>query len=65
MDRRSFLQNIARASILIGIVGIGSKLLLTEKSPEACDFEFLCSKCNKLSDCSLPEATRYKEVFNQ
>jgi hypothetical protein len=65
MNRKSFIHNIARASILIGIGAISGKLLLNEESSANCDFQFVCSKCKKLTACSLPEATRYKEVFNK
>ncbi|MCX6232412.1 MAG: hypothetical protein NTZ33_12820 [Bacteroidetes bacterium] len=65
MDRRSFVNNIARVSILIGIGAVSGKLLLNENSSANCDFQFVCSKCKKLTACSLPEATRYKEVFNK
>jgi hypothetical protein len=65
MDRRSFINNVARVSILTGIVAVSGKLLLNNEATASCDFQFVCSKCKKLTACSLPEATRYKEVFNK
>jgi hypothetical protein len=61
MDRREFIKNVARGSILVGLGLVAGKLLLRENENEKCDFDFICNNCNKLSKCQLPEAAKYKE----
>ncbi|MFZ4413453.1 MAG: hypothetical protein ACOYOV_10255 [Bacteroidales bacterium] len=62
MYRRDFINNMARASILIGLSVMSGVLLFKNESTEECDFQFVCSKCRNLSACSLPEATKFKEI---
>ncbi len=62
MYRRDFINNMARASILIGLTVMSGVLLFKNETDEECDFQFVCSKCRNLSSCSLPEATKFKEI---
>jgi hypothetical protein len=62
MDRRKFITNTVRASILGGIVAISGKLLQSDAKEESCEYSFICSKCNRVSDCKLPEGMKYKEI---
>lgn len=62
MDRREFIKNVARGSILVGIGLVAGTLLFREDENENCDFDFICNNCNKLSKCKLPEAVKFKEL---
>ena len=62
MDRREFLKNIARASILVGLGALTGSLLIKDNESESCNYNFICSNCNKLSKCVLPEAIKFKET---
>jgi len=62
MERRVFINNMARASILIGLSVISGVLLFKNGATEDCDFQFVCSKCSNLSGCRLPEANKFKEI---
>ncbi len=62
MDRRNFLKNMARGSILVGLGIITGKLLFEEKTADFCEYHFICSKCKQLSACKLPEADKFKEI---
>jgi hypothetical protein len=62
MERRDFINNMTRASILIGLSVMSGVLLFKNEATENCDFQFVCSKCRNLSGCSLPEASKYKEI---
>ena len=62
MDRRSFINNIARASIITGIGIMTTTLLFKKAKTTDCDFQFVCSKCRNLSVCKLPEASKFKEI---
>lgn len=62
MDRRDFINNMARASILIGLSVMSGVLLFKNEEIENCDFQFVCSKCRNLTSCRLPEANKFKEI---
>ena len=62
MDRREFLKNVTRGSILAGLGLVTGTLLLKEKSKSSCNDNFICNSCRKLSDCKLPEAISFKET---
>jgi len=61
MDRRKFITNVTRGSILTGLAIITGKLLIKDKGTEFCEFNFICHNCNKLKGCELKEAVNYKE----
>ncbi len=61
MDRRKFITNVTRGSILTGLGLITGVLLLKEKGTESCEYNFICRNCNKLKGCELKEAINYKE----
>ncbi len=57
-NRREFLKTSARTVLLGGLV-LGSGYLIFREKPgnaEACNFDFACKNCNRLSLCNLPEA---------
>jgi hypothetical protein len=62
MERRDFLNNLARGSILIGLSLMSGILLFKKNEAPDCDFQFICSKCKQLTECKLPEAAKYKEI---
>ncbi|MBI5541026.1 MAG: hypothetical protein HY951_13255 [Bacteroidia bacterium] len=62
MDRREFIKNVARGSILVGLGLVAGTLLSREDENENCDFDFICNNCNKLNKCNLPEAVKFKET---
>jgi hypothetical protein len=62
MDRREFIKNVTRGSIIAGLGLVTGVLLLREKKSEPCDYSFICNSCRKLSDCKLPEAKVFKET---
>ncbi|MEI7595631.1 MAG: hypothetical protein WCK02_07785 [Bacteroidota bacterium] len=62
MERRDFIKNVARGSILTSIGLLGGLLLFKDKKSDFCDFHFVCSKCQQLSECKLPEADKFKKI---
>ncbi len=57
-NRREFLKTSARTILLGGLV-LGSGYLIFKEKPknaEACNFDFACKNCKRLSACNLPEA---------
>jgi len=62
MDRRDFIKNMARGSILTALGLITGMLLFKNKASDVCDFNFICSSCKKLSGCKLSEADNYKKI---
>jgi hypothetical protein len=62
MDRRGFLKNAARVSILTGLGIMTGALLFRDKEKESCDYDFVCGNCKKLKSCKLQEAEKYKEL---
>jgi len=60
MDRRKFLKNIARGTILTGIgLVIGKSMLNNSKA--SCNYVYMCKGCNKINDCGLDEAIEYRK----
>lgn len=62
MNRRSFLKNIPRAAIILGLSTVAGVLLFKKDDPSTCNYDFLCSKCNRISKCNLQEALKYKHA---
>jgi len=62
MDRRDFIKNMARVSILTGLGILTGVLVLKNKGYDTCEFQFICNGCKKLSECKLPEADKYKAI---
>jgi hypothetical protein len=62
MERRDFLKNIARGSILTGLGVITGVLLFRDRDAENCDQNFVCESCKRLKSCKLPEAAKYKDL---
>ena len=63
-NRREFIKTSAR-SILFGSLVLGSGYLLFKEKPEnaeACNFDFDCKSCKRLSSCVLPEAKTQKQT---
>jgi hypothetical protein len=60
MDRRNFIKNIIRGSILIGIGIIFGKLWFKNKPSNPCQYVYLCKGCNKISYCQLDEAIKFR-----
>ena len=60
---REFLKTSLR-TILFGGLVLGSGYLIFKEKPknaEACNFDFACKNCKRLSACALPEATAQKQ----
>ena len=64
MQRRKFLTNTIRGSIIGGLGIITGTLFLKKKTP-SCDYIYLCKGCNKVADCQLDEAIRYRKDRSQ
>ena len=62
MDRKGFIINIARGSILIGLAVLTKITLFKDSGIDKCNYQFICNSCKKLSDCKLPEAVDYKGI---
>lgn len=62
MDRRDFLRNVARVSILTGLGIVSGVLLFRDKDTENCDYDFVCGNCKRLKSCKLPESEKFKEL---
>ena len=62
MDRKLFIQNVARFCFL-GVFTAGSVYLYKNNKIEAfeeCMASGLCKNCGSFSGCNLPEALKYK-----
>jgi len=62
MERKQFIQTLARTSILAVMVGLVAVFVKRESiaSTSECGIDFQCKKCNKVKDCTLPEAENFK-----
>jgi hypothetical protein len=63
-NRREFLKTSARTILLGGLV-FGSGYLIFREKPgnaDACNFDFACKNCKRLSSCNLPEAKTQKQT---
>jgi len=61
-NRRDFFRKAGQLTFLSAMIG-GSAYLLAEDRVqlEGCTTNHFCSKCQKLSSCSLDQAITYKE----
>jgi len=60
MDRREFISNITRGSILGGIGLLVGTLLLKEKKVESCQYIYLCKGCKDQDFCQKEEAVKFR-----
>jgi len=62
-DRRGFLRAVGRIALLGGFAGSGVYLASTNKitAPGPCNENRFCSSCNKIEDCKLPGAEKYRK----
>jgi hypothetical protein len=66
MNRRNFINNLTRGSILAGLVTMSSLFVIRNKKVSVknqntqCSYEFVCNKCKKVDNCMLPQAALYK-----
>lgn len=63
MNRRRFLQQVGRGSIL-GVLAVFSGTMVLRNlnsESESCDFDFVCRNCNKVKACSLPDGIDYRK----
>ncbi|TSA30054.1 MAG: hypothetical protein D4R67_01100 [Bacteroidetes bacterium] len=59
-SRRKFLASLVRTAIGAGLAITGGYLLLREEPATLCPIDFACSRCDKLRQCILPEATAFR-----
>lgn len=61
LARRDFFRKAGQLTILSALVG-GSAYLLAENRVQlnGCEENQFCSKCQKLTNCSLDQAKKYK-----
>ena len=63
MNRRHFLHNIGRGTIL-SVLAIFSGTMIyrnLNSDGESCDFDFVCRNCKKVKGCRLPDGIDYKK----
>ncbi len=63
MDRRGFIKNAGRGSLLAGLAAITGILISRQQvvRDQDCSNGFQCKNCRKLTDCELPEATQNRD----
>jgi hypothetical protein len=63
MDRRGFIQNAGRATLLAGLAAIAGVLVSRRQitGDQACSNNLQCRNCRKLTDCELPEAAKTRD----
>lgn len=62
MDRKEFIQNIFRFSIL-GLMAVIVGIFISRDKIRAgseCPVSYACRSCGKLNKCALPEAEKYR-----
>jgi hypothetical protein len=62
-NRRNFIKTLGRGVAFAGLAGITGYLTFRDNPAEgeACNFDFACKNCKRLSSCTLPEATEVKQ----
>jgi hypothetical protein len=62
MNRRKFINNIARGSFLTALGAMSTVFIIQNKKNQdkQCYYEFVCNKCKKVDNCMLPQAALYK-----
>ena len=62
MDRRNFIQQIGRGTILATLAAMMGVLVSRRQvvGDQDCSANFQCRNCNKLTACELPEAEKTK-----
>lgn len=67
MDRRKFISKGLRFAAAGSLLGLSGYLLLKERpdDPQSCDFDFVCSACQKKKQCKLPEAVANRDNDQQ
>jgi hypothetical protein len=63
-NRREFIKTSARTVLLGGLV-LGSGYLIFREKPgntDACNFDFACKSCKRLTSCNLPETKTQKQT---
>jgi hypothetical protein len=58
--RRNFIKTLSRSVFAGGLLGMSGWLLLREPSGGGCDFNFPCTNCSRLPDCSDAKAKAFK-----
>jgi hypothetical protein len=61
MNRRTFLNFIIRGSIITGLALLTGTLIFRRKEDKTCNLDFVCKNCGKSTNCSLPEAQKYRQ----
>jgi hypothetical protein len=64
MDRRNFIQRVMRGSLLTGLVLVPGIFVYRKQvtGSDGCTGNYYCSRCGKLSRCTLPQAVRERET---
>jgi Na+-translocating ferredoxin:NAD+ oxidoreductase subunit B len=65
MIRREFIQNVIRGGLLAGLTVLTGGLAFRPGKENSCDFGFLCGKCARKDDCTLPEAIASRQYVWQ
>lgn len=61
MERKDFIQNLGRLSILGGLAAVSGVILTKRKiSAEKCTIHELCKSCNEYSFCSKDQALKQR-----
>jgi len=64
MNRRNFIRGIARGGLLGGLLLVPGIFIYRRQvtGDGECSGNFHCSRCGKLSRCTLPEALKERET---
>jgi len=63
MNRRDFINHAGRIGLLAGLTAMGVHIMLKQKrisGEEACDYEYLCGACQKINNCGLSRAVKFR-----
>lgn len=63
-SRRYFIKSLGRSLVAGTLAGTAGWLILRTPSGEACDFDFPCSRCKKLSSCKEQKASDFRDKNN-
>ncbi|RXQ89868.1 hypothetical protein EO244_13880 [Ancylomarina salipaludis] len=63
MDRRRFLHQIGRGTILSALAIFSGTMIYRNLNSEreTCDFDFVCRNCKKVKTCALPDGIDFKK----